>query len=319
MGGLPSPTAMIARNWEGSGAGRARSALEFNASRTAPAAPSALAAQSRRCWTFSGSTICMSGSRSARTCRLTSISRRARWEPRQKCSPWPKVRNSFSLRHGSNFSGDAKTSGSRFAEVIAKLICEPAGIVVPAHWISFGAKRGSSAVGGSHRSASWTTAGIDAVVGPHGVEDFGMGENAVHHAAEASIGRVGARRVEQADEGVDLLVGQPLAFELRRAERREEIVPRFPSALVDQRLQIRIELAFGLQGELGVPGIGDQAVAPALQLFEVRRREVEQARDDGKRITHGVVMDEIGRILGQQIDRRAHGRPASGRPRRTPS
>lgn len=52
-------------------------------------------------------------------------------------------------------------------------------------------------------------------IGAHLVELVGMHEQAPHRAVEPEIRRVGAGRKQQQEEGVDLVVGQPLTVDLR--------------------------------------------------------------------------------------------------------
>ncbi|MEI2705028.1 MAG: hypothetical protein V9E89_07135 [Ilumatobacteraceae bacterium] len=92
---------------------------------------------------------------------------------------------------------------------------KPAGRSMPCHVRATVSIRGIHAVGGSRRMSSSAAHRLSVVSARHLVELVGMHEQAPHRAAEPEIRRVGAGRKQQQEEGVDLVVGQPLTVDLR--------------------------------------------------------------------------------------------------------
>ena len=76
-----------------------------------------------------------------------------------------------------------------------------------------------------------------------GIELVGVGEEAEEQIAARPIGRLRARRQEQAQEGENLLVGELMAVDLGADQVADEVVLGLPPAQVDNALEVVAQAA----------------------------------------------------------------------------
>ena len=130
----------------------------------------------------------------------------------------PNVRVTAGRRSMSKRSPSGNTAGSRLAAPMPKMSGVPAGIATPFHTTSARLRRGNIGTGGLQRTPSSTAAAHSpAGSATNTAEPIGvLQQQRVDRAAEAEIGRVGARGKQELQERKDLGVGEALPIDLFR-------------------------------------------------------------------------------------------------------
>lgn len=114
----------------------------------------------------------------------------------------------------------------------------PRGIATPHTSVSMVAVRDSVSRGGSRRSPSSTAAGTRARSARSRSSRMGSRSRPAHEVGRRPVGRLGARRQEEAHEGEDLLVGEPAVVVLGAGQDRDEVVARGAAPVGDERQQV---------------------------------------------------------------------------------
>ena len=116
-------------------------------------------------------------------------------------------------------------------------------------------------------------------------------EQRVAHHAER---RLAARGQQQAQEAVELAVGELLAVDLGVHEIGEEVAGRVVAPRLHERLQVLDHRLAGRVAALGRHRAGVDLLGPLRELVGVLERHAGDPADDLHRILRGDRRDEIG-------------------------
>jgi hypothetical protein len=145
------------------------------------------------------------------------------------------------------------------------------------------------------------------------------------HQCLRAAGDEVARRLVAGDEQrhaehEELFVREPVAVDLRRGKRREEVVLRPPAPLAELAVEVREQLAHVLHGLGRRAGIrsGDDRIGPPLERLPILGGDAEHVGDDEHRQWDGDRLDEIVRLAGLGWRRGFPGRSRECAPRDRP-
>ncbi len=213
-------------------------------------------------------------------------------------------------RKMSNASGFSQRVSSWLAEPMWGVMLSPGPMVTPASSTSQVVVRLMVKRGGSQRRPSSIAWGNRERSALHRFELIGVGQEEVEQVARRTVGRLRPRRQQQAEEGVDGLVAQLLAVDLRGDEVADDVLGRLGPPIRDHAGEV---VAQGLrrgQAPVDVGNQPDELDGPALELREVLLGEPEQPGDD----PHGELECQLAHQIGVAVGREAIDQLVDDRP-----
>ena len=137
-----------------------------------------------------------------------------------------------------------------------------------------------------------------------------MAQQPEEQVARRAVRRLGAGRREQAQEGVDLLVGEARAADLGVGEHADQVVLRRAAARGDDRCEQLAQLARGAGAGLPVHADADQLDREAMEAAVLLDRQPDHRRDHAHREREGQLAHEIRLAArGEGVDVGVHDRP----------
>lgn len=124
----------------------------------------------------------------------------------------------------------------------------------------------------------------EGAVGAHRLELLGRGQQGEEQVAERAVGRLHARRQQQAEEGEDLLVGQALTVQLRQRQLADEVLARLSSAILQNLRHVLLHLLGGGNRLAQFGEKTEDGGRPTLELEVVLAGEAQDAGDDLRRV-----------------------------------